>query len=77
MMRTLFVVFTLSLLLLTSVAQAAGPNTTKQIQQLQRQVSALQQELQAVRALINVAKDGTTVIYAKQHKQEVTGGERR
>jgi hypothetical protein len=74
MMQTLLVVFTLSLLLLTSVAQATDPNTTKQIQQLQRQVSALQQELRAVRALINVAKDGTTVIYVKHHKQEVTGG---
>ena len=73
-MRTLFVVFTLSLLFHTSVSQAADPQTTKQIQQLQRQVSALQQELRTIRALINVAKDGTLVIHAKQHKQEVTGG---
>jgi len=73
-MRSLFVVFTLSLLFHTSMSQAADPNTTKQIQLLQRQISALQQELRTVRALINVAKDGTTVIHAKQHKQEVTGG---
>jgi len=73
-MRSLFVVFTLSLLFHTSVSQAADPNTTKQIQLLQRQVSALQQELRTIRALINVAKNGTTVIHAKQHKQEVTGG---
>jgi outer membrane murein-binding lipoprotein Lpp len=74
MMRTLFAVLALSLLFHTSVSQAADPQTTKQIQQLQQQVSALQQELRAVRALINVAKDGTTFIHAKQHKQEVTGG---
>jgi len=74
MMRTPFVAFTICLLFHTSVSQAADPNTTKQIQQLQRQVSALRQELQAVRSLINVAKDGTLFIRAKQHKQEVTGG---
>jgi len=73
-MRTLLVVLTLSLLFHTSVSQAADPNTTKQIQQLQRQVTALQQELRTVRSLINVAKDGTLFIRAKQHKQEVTGG---
>ncbi|MDH5562950.1 MAG: hypothetical protein OEY91_04905 [Nitrospirota bacterium] len=77
MMRSLFVVFTLSLLFHTSVSQAADPNTTKQIQLLQRQVTALQQELRTVRALINVAKDGTLFIRAKQHKQEVTGGNSR
>ena len=74
MMRTLFVVLTVSLIFHTSVSQAADRNTTKQIQQLQRQVTALQQELRTVRALINVAKDGTLFIRAKQHKQEVTGG---
>jgi type VI secretion system secreted protein VgrG len=74
MMRTLFLAFTISLMFHTSLSQAADPNTSKQIQQLQRQVSALQQELRTVRALINVAKDGTTFIHAKQHKQEVTGG---
>ena len=74
MMRTLFFVFTISLLFHTSVSQAADPKTTKQIQQLQRQVSALQQELRMVRGLINVAKNGTTFLRAKQHKQEVTGG---
>lgn len=74
MMRTLFVVFTLSLLFHTSASQAADPNTTKQIQQLQRQVTSLQQELRTVRSLINLAKDGTLFIRAKQHKQEVTGG---
>lgn len=75
MMRTLFFAFTICLLLHTSVSQAADPNTTtKQIQELQRQVTALQQELRMVRGLINVAKDGTTFIRAKQHKQEVTGG---
>gem|GEM_PF-3163515 len=73
-MRTLFVTLAISLLFHASVSQAADPNTTKQIQQLQRQVSVLQQELRAVRALINTAKDGTTVIHAKQHKQEITGG---
>ena len=73
-MRTLFFVFTLSLLFHTSVSQAADPRSTKQIQQLQHQVSALQQELRTIRALINVDKDGTTFIRAKQHKQEVTGG---
>ena len=75
MMRTLFLALTIGLLFHTSVSQAAAPNTTKQIQQLQRQVSALQQELRTVRALINVAKDGTLYIRAKQHKQEVTGGD--
>lgn len=74
MMHILFVVFSLSLLLHTSVSQAADPNTTQQIQQLQRQISVLQHELRTVRALINMAKDGTTVFHAKQHKQEVTGG---
>jgi len=73
-MRFLFFVFTISLLLHASVLQAADPRTTKQIQQLQRQVSALQLELRTIRALINVAKDGTLFIRAKQHKQEVTGG---
>jgi hypothetical protein len=74
MMRTLFVVLTVSLLFHTSISQAADRNTTKQILQLQRQVTALQQELRTVRSLINVAKDGTLFIRAKQHKQEVTGG---
>jgi type VI secretion system secreted protein VgrG len=74
MMRTLFVALTISLLFHTSVSQAADPNTTKQIQQLQRQGSALQQELRTVQALINIAKDGNLFIRAKQHKQEVTGG---
>lgn len=74
MMRTPFVALTICLLFHTSVSQAADPRTTKQIQQLQQQVTALQQELRMVRALINVAKDGTMFIRAKQHKQEVTGG---
>ena len=74
MMRTPIVAFTICLLFHTSVSQAADPRTTKQIQQLQQQVTALQQELRMVRALINVAKDGTMFIRAKQHKQEVTGG---
>ena len=70
MMRTLFVVFILSLLFHTSVSQAAAPNTNKQIQQLQQQVTALQLELRTIRSLINVAKNGTPFIRAKQHKQE-------
>ena len=76
-MRILFVALTIGLLFHTSISQAADPNTTKQIQLLQRQVTALQQELRTVRALINVAKDGTLFIRAKQHKQEVTGGNSR
>ena len=48
MMRTLFVVLTVSLLFHTSISQAADRNTTKQILQLQRQVTALQQELRTV-----------------------------
>ena len=74
MMRTLLLALTIGLLFYTSVSQAADPNTIRQIQQLERQVSALQQELCIVRSLINVAKDGTLLIHAKQHKQEVTGG---
>ncbi len=73
-MRIFFFLLTMSLLFHTSLTQAADPNTTKQIQQLQRQVTALQQELRMVRGLINVAKDGTLFFRAKQHKQEVTGG---
>ena len=74
MMRTPIVAFTICLLFHTSASLAADPRTTKQIQQLQQQVTTLQQELRMVRALINVAKDGTTFIRAKQHRQEVTGG---
>jgi len=73
-MRTLLIALTIGLLFHTSVSHAADPKTAQQIQQLQRQISALQQELGTVRSLINVAKDGTLVIRARQHKQEVTGG---
>ena len=73
-MRTLFFIMTTFFLVNTSVLQAADLRTTKQIQQLQRQVKVLQSELRKVRALITLAKDGTLVIHAKQHKKEVTGG---
>ena len=73
-MQPLLCVLIIGLMSYTPVSHAADPQTTKHLQKLQRQVSTLQQELRAIRALINVAKNGTTFIRAKQHKQEVTGG---
>lgn len=66
-------VFTCALLA-SSFAQAADPQLTKQIAALQQQVTFLQKELSAFKAIINRAPDGTTRITAQHHKQEVTGG---
>ena len=48
-----------------------------QIQQLQRQVAVLQNELRAMKAIVNLSRDGTTHIRAKKNKQEITGGNER
>lgn len=75
-MRTLFVVLISGPLFHTSVSQATDLRTTKQLQQLQREVAMLQKELRSVIAIVKVSR-GTTHIQAKQHKQEVTGGDER
>ena len=69
------IVSTLTLMFLaSSLTQAADPQLTKQIAALQQQVTFLQKELSAFKAIIKRAPDGTTHITAQQHKQEVTGG---
>ncbi|MCA9466601.1 MAG: hypothetical protein KC643_14335 [Nitrospira sp.] len=73
-MRILIFTFIVSLWLHGSLAHAADPQNTKQVLELQRQVSILQQEVTRLTRIIDASPDGTIRITAPQHKQETTGG---
>lgn len=73
-MRFLIVSTFALMFLFSSLGQAADPKLIQQIALLERRVVSLQNELNRLKSVVDLAPDGTARILAQQHKQEVTGG---